>query len=308
MLKKNGEKKQSNVNSSIVDTNRIYPKATKGIGEKVKTDKKPKKRVFVLLTLSIIILLLLIAGYVFSNNSDYANKETAFIDPYDEEVAGITTEDLNSLSSKRLNKIYGELPLPNLIDISLSPSITGDYKTDIHIQRLAEKRGYVLRSIPRLPIAKSNASNVEDEDLLQPLAYESWLSLKKEAKKDGVDLIMNSGYRSVKWQREYFKLQLSKKGVNLDAITDGSQDGLINDVMDLVAPPGYSKHHSGYTIDFACSSNNSFNFEGSVCWDWISQDNFAKAKKHNWIPSYPKGVKKIGPKPEPWEFVWIRLQ
>ncbi|MCZ6518642.1 MAG: hypothetical protein O6853_02485, partial [Actinobacteria bacterium] len=38
---------------------------------------------------------------------------------------------------------------------------------------------------------------------------------------------------------------------------------------------------------------------------WLSKDNFAIPKQNGLVPSYPDDIVGQGPKPEPWEFVWI---
>jgi LAS superfamily LD-carboxypeptidase LdcB len=68
--------------------------------------------------------------------------------------------------------------------------------------------------------------------------------------------------------------------------------------------PGYSRHHTGYTIDLWCEDGSS-TFLSSSCYKWISDNNYLKAKQSGWIPSYPAGTDDQGPEPEPWEYVWV---
>jgi uncharacterized protein with LGFP repeats len=72
-----------------------------------------------------------------------------------------------------------------------------------------------------------------------------------------------------------------------------------------VAPPGFSKHQSGYTIDFRASGVGGGAFGSSRLGQWLAADNYAAAKRHGFIPSYPSGAGAQGPEPEPWEYVWV---
>ena len=71
-----------------------------------------------------------------------------------------------------------------------------------------------------------------------------------------------------------------------------------------MAPPGHSKHHTGYAIDVAAAQGD-LTFGRTQTYAWMAANNFANAKAHGWIPSYPEGSKPAGPNPEPWEFVWV---
>ncbi|MDQ3158976.1 MAG: D-alanyl-D-alanine carboxypeptidase family protein [bacterium] len=299
----NEKKKTDAQYKKYLDPSKVYPDPIKGIGETTHIEEKQTNKIFVILIISVVLLIFIVIAFVSSNKEDTEKPTSQKQSSYAEEVAGITTD--TNLSSIELNKTYDKLLLPNTMDIVDRPMITGDTEIDNYLSKLAEARGYQLRSVPRLPIVKTNSSSSEEEDLLQPLAYQSWLELKKQAVKDGIELELNSGYRSVEWQRGYFKEQLNNEAVALDKILSGSEDEKIDKVMGVVSPPGYSKHHSGYTVDFSCAGNNSFTFEGSPCWDWISRDDFEIAKKYHWTPSYPKGTENTGPNPEPWEFVWF---
>ena len=37
----------------------------------------------------------------------------------------------------------------------------------------------------------------------------------------------------------------------------------------------------------------------------MAANNFAEAKRHGFVPSYPAGAGPQGPRPEPWEFVYV---
>jgi LAS superfamily LD-carboxypeptidase LdcB len=186
------------------------------------------------------------------------------------------------------------------------PEITGNVKADERIRTIALSRGYVLRSVPVASINKTGEPRVTTDDLLQEKAYTAWQSLKAAAKADGIPLQFNSGYRSVEMQRELFLGRLSASGVSYSQIANGGADNAVVSVLKQAALPGYSRHHTGYTIDLVCA-NGTQSFEVTTCFKWLSDDNYRNAKKHGWIPSYPDGADEQGPEPEPWEYVWVGL-
>jgi D-alanyl-D-alanine carboxypeptidase len=221
-------------------------------------------------------------------------------------VNGVQTEkDANYYTGEQFQELYEGLAFPNTQLLEEAPAITGDVEADQRIQQIAESRGYVLRSVPIFPIVKTNAPRLDEDDLLQPKAFEAWEKLQQAAKNDEIPLQLNSGYRSVEMQRELFLQRLRATGVSTAAIASGQADNTITRVLSLAAPPGYSRHHTGYTIDLFCNDGAARAFEDTACFEWLSEDNYTNAKKSGWLPSYPEGVDDQGPEPEAWEYVWV---
>ncbi len=215
---------------------------------------------------------------------------------------------LKTLTNQEFRDLYAAVAktYPNIQEVTVLPPITGQPAADQHIRAIAERRGYQLRSLPVAPIIKINESGLEGDDLLQAKAFEGWQALKTAAAADKVPLHLLSAYRSVEYQRNLFMQRLTAAGVTVDNISGGGFDTQINQVLSLTAPPGYSRHHNGYTIDLACYPNGQFvQFATSSCFRWISANNYEKAKQAGWLPSYPAGTTDQGPEPEPWEYVWV---
>ena len=167
------------------------------------------------------------------------------------------------------------------------PSITGDAELDTRIRQLAEARGYERRAEPSIPLT------FLDGHFLQPQAATAWASLRTAAAAAGHSISLTSAYRSAGSQASIFRSRM----------TDTS-DAALDTLLGAVAAPGYSKHHTGYAIDLRSGSAVLFDFATTPAYEWLSADNFANAKAHGWVPSYPDGVASQGPNPEPWEFVW----
>ncbi len=178
--------------------------------------------------------------------------------------------------------------LPNLEAPNGRYAITGDAELDDRIWNLAVERGYQLR-----PNAAGQLVAIEGL-WMQAGAAEAWRSLKPEARAAGMAFIVSSAYRSPESQRSWFLSQL-----------DGTSDAAINATLNWYSVPGASKHQSGYALDFRYADGTFGGFRNTPDYAWLRADNFAIPKSHGLIPSYPDGLENQGPRPEPWEFVWV---
>lgn len=212
---------------------------------------------------------------------------------------------LKTFTGVQFRDLYRATSYPNTQAFTTPPEITGNLAADARIRTLAEKRGFVLTSIPVAPIEKSGEelTGAYQDDLLQPLAAKSWQQLKAAAKAERVSMSLISGYRSPKSQRDLFTERLYSTGIKAQQIAAGTGDNAVNATLSMTAVPGYSRHHTGYTIDLQCDDGQEFG--SSICGRWISKDNYTNAKKFGWIPSYPPDGGEQGPEPEAWEYVWV---
>ena len=196
-----------------------------------------------------------------------------------------------TLTPEQMVRAFDEARLQNLQAPDLDPpTITGDAGLDEHIRVLGEARGYVRRPEP------SGALAYADGRLLQPTAAAAWEQLQAAAAAAGHSIDITSGYRSAANQRTIW----------LDRMV-GTSDEALDFLMRTVAVPGYSKHHTGYAIDLRSGASSLYAFQNTAAYAWLSENNFANAMAHGWLPSYPEGVENIGPNPEPWEFVYVGL-
>lgn len=224
-----------------------------------------------------------------------------------EKVASATDVKFKFFTGDQFQRLYEQLIFPNTQSIASPPTITGNQTADARIQTIAISRGYELRSVPILPIVKTNAPRLTDDDLLQPKAHNGWRVLQDMAKKDGIPIALNSGYRSIESQRALFLGRLRANGGDNASIAAGQADNAVVQTLAMTAPPGYSRHHTGYTIDLICEGSGGVPFEKTACYNWISANNYDKAKRAGWVPSYPENTADQGPEPESWEYVWVGL-
>lgn len=177
--------------------------------------------------------------------------------------------------------------LPGLDPPGGAQTVTGNSTVDQRIWDLAVARGYVPQPVANGSLGRSGI-------LMQPLAAQGWQTLNAEARENRMGFIARSAFRSLSTQRIMFNERLN-----------GTSDAAIERALTWAAPPGMSKHHGGYAIDFRYPDGTYGTFRSSPGYAWLAADNFAVAKRHGFVPSYPDDVENQGPNPEPWEFVWV---
>ena len=129
------------------------------------------------------------------------------------------------------------------------------------------------------PLPKNYGGSLTDDTV------SSYSKMKEDALKDGIELIILSGYRSYKTQKKLYNSYVESDGV---------------DKADTYsARPGFSEHQSGYAMDLN-SINDSFadTKEGI----WLNNN----AYKYGFILRYPKNKSDItGYKYEPWHYRYV---
>lgn len=172
--------------------------------------------------------------------------------------------------------------------------ITGDDFTDILLRMYAQERGYVKRSfIDESRLVEYNTL------MILPEMRDAYISLRNRASRNGVDIHLVSAYRSYEDQRRLFVDQL--ENIDVSSVNDE-----LKTVFERTAPPGYSKHHQGFAVDFACGDDYEvFDFENTPCYQWLSENNYEHAKSFGFIPSYPGDILLQGPEPEAWEYLYV---
>lgn len=246
-------------------------------------------------TVSALLLVAVLAMQQYrTSQSETVNLEIAQVAPVNLPLF----ESTRQFSNEAFSELYLSLPLPNLNRIIAAQTITGDIEIDAVITRIAESRGYTLQQI-----AQTNLNTTDDGIQLQEPVIADWQSLLAEANQQGLSMYITHGFRDVETQRVLFLQRFNQLGLSKGQILSGQYDSQISTVLSLTAPPGYSKHHSGYTIDLADATHGFF--ANSPSYLWLSENNFEQAKQYGFIPSYPEGVANQGPNPEAWEFVWV---
>lgn len=222
----------------------------------------------------------------------------------DNAVAAVTATPpkLKIYSGEEFRDLYNSFAYPNTIEITDPITITGNPTADDRIRALAEQRGYRKHSVPVADVSKVDGFS------LQQKAVQPWLDMKNSAAKEDIKLGITAAFRSPAEQRLIFMQQLNATGVTAEEIADGAADYAVNKALQRSSIPGYSRHHPGYALDISCENNPEVIFAASVCYHWLSKNNYENAKKFGWIPSYPEGTTEQGPEPEAWEYVWVGVE
>jgi len=126
------------------------------------------------------------------------------------------------------------------------------------------------------------------EHLLAPPAAQAWAAMKAAAGARGLTLELVSAYRSVARQAAI--------------IREHQAEGMpIAQVLQAVAPPGCSEHHTGHAVDVGIPGQRGLeeDFERTAAFAWLQQH----AAGFGFRLSYPRGNPE-GFIYEPWHWCW----
>lgn len=95
------------------------------------------------------------------------------------------------------------------------------------------------------------------QQLAPPTAH-AWRRLRLAARRDGIELLLVSGFRSVQDQAELFRKKLAV----------GQP---IEQILRVNAAPGYSQHHTGRAVDVAARGSRPLTeeFAASGAFEWL---------------------------------------
>ena len=124
---------------------------------------------------------------------------------------------------------------------------------------------------------------------LIPEAAKAWQHLKRAAAVDGESLFIVSAFRSITRQADIIRNKL-KAGSGIE------------EIITVCAPPGYSEHHTGRTVDLSTPGVPPLNtvFENTSAFVWLNK----YANEFGFILSYPEGNIE-GYQYEPWHWCYV---
>lgn len=127
------------------------------------------------------------------------------------------------------------------------------------------------------------------EQQLDPRAAQAWLAMRAAAEKDGVQLQVVSGFRSVDYQRALIQRKL-----------DNGRS--ISDILKINAAPGFSEHHTGLALDLTAPDCPPLEqgFETTSAFTWLVKN----AAHYGFRLSYPSD-NPHGISYEPWHWAYI---
>lgn len=135
------------------------------------------------------------------------------------------------------------------------------------------------------------SSDSVEEKSVRDLIRPDLVKMFEDAKADGLDLIMNSGFRSSKLQAFYYNNYVKNSG-----------EAAANKFS---AKPGYSEHQSGLALDISYANRKCYLdicFAETDAGKWLAQH----AHEYGFILRYPDGKESItGYQFEPWHFRYV---
>lgn len=128
----------------------------------------------------------------------------------------------------------------------------------------------------------------ERKYLLDVFAAQAWTTMRAAAAVQGVDIYALSTYRSIAYQATIIRNKLGR-------------GQLIDDILKVNAPPGYSEHHSARAIDIGAPGfvDLEEDFEHSEAFRWLTKN----AHEFNFSMSFPRD-NIYGYAYEPWHWLF----
>ncbi|NUN64459.1 D-alanyl-D-alanine carboxypeptidase family protein [Pseudanabaena biceps] len=127
---------------------------------------------------------------------------------------------------------------------------------------------------------------------LHESAAKSYLKMEADARADGVEFTVISGFRTIAEQQELF-FEISKQRNQTPA-----------ERAKVSAPPGHSEHHTGYALDIgdgaAPSANLSTSFEKTAAFQWLQNNAARYGFEMSFPPNNSQGVMY-----EPWHWRFV---
>ena len=119
----------------------------------------------------------------------------------------------------------------------------------------------------------------------------AFAKMKADAKAEGIELVLMSGFRTIATQKKLFDKQIQKRGSKEAAAR-------------LSAPPGHSEHHTGYAVDIGDGkqpeADFKFQFESTQAYNWLVNN----AYKYGFELSFPRNNLQ-GVSFEPWHWRYV---
>ncbi|MEA5485269.1 MULTISPECIES: M15 family metallopeptidase [Pseudanabaena] len=151
---------------------------------------------------------------------------------------------------------------------------------------------YAFNEVPAHKLRTISRASDGYEIRLHEAAAKSYLQMEADAKADGVDFVVISGFRTIPEQQELF-FDISKQRNQTPA-----QRAKVS------APPGHSEHHTGYALDIGDaavpSANLSTNFEKTAAFQWLQSNAARYGFEMSFPPNNPQGVMY-----EPWHWRFV---
>ncbi len=125
------------------------------------------------------------------------------------------------------------------------------------------------------------------------VVYDAFIKMANEAKKDGVTLVLSSGYREHSYQEKLYNDMIKSKGQEY--------------ADKYAAKPGASEHETGLALDILSTGKGAYtnNFHETEAYAWLCDH----AHEYGFILRYPEGKEYLtGYNPESWHYRYLGVE
>ena len=162
--------------------------------------------------------------------------------------------------------------------------------SNLNIQTEESHDHRILGHLPYEEVPKEKLVLIEPNIKVHIDMRDSLLNMRAEARKDGIDLVFLSGYRSISLQNDIF---YSLKSTRNQEAAERAR---------VSAPPGYSEHSTGFAIDIGDATQRETDFqtefENTNAFKWLLKN----AAKFHFKLSFNKNNKYIDYEPWHWRY------
>ncbi len=174
-----------------------------------------------------------------------------------------------------------ELP-PALAALHEELGIPADYATDPYRPRYVEAE----------EVAEAGPNLLGRMQRLTPIALAAWHRMSRAAADEGITMLLVSGFRAIDYQADLIRNKLAA-GQSLA------------EILEVVAAPGFSEHHTGRALDIASPGSRPLTeeFEDSDAFRWLEQ----RAGEFGFFMTYPRN-NAFGFVFEPWHWCYQEVE
>ena len=148
----------------------------------------------------------------------------------------------------------------------------------------------ILGHLPYEEISKEKLVFIEPNIEVHIDMSKSLLKMREAAKKEGINLVFLSGYRSISMQKDIF---YSLKSIRNQIAAERAR---------VSAPPGYSEHSTGFAIDigdtYKRETDFKVEFENTDAFSWLKEN----AAKYHFKLSFNQNNKNVDYEPWHWRY------
>ena len=156
---------------------------------------------------------------------------------------------------------------------------------------LVNKFNYLDKSYVPKDIVNIDLSYAYSDNSATKITNDAYINMAVAAKKEGIQLLVNSSYRDCESQQE--------------AYDDYYYSGGTEYADKYAARPGYSEHQTGLALDIFTYNSTTSNFDKTDAFNWLVNNSY----KYGFILRYPKDKEYLtGYNYESWHYRYVGVE